>query len=324
MHNTLNTIAVTQCRLCKADLERQAGDRFLYDEALSRCSRCQTIQLNFTVQEQEELYPTFNQKTGLIHRLLNFALQIFNVERKCFMQRAGISFKKGTRHKLLDLGCGAGSFLKSVAKYFEVYGQEPFSFNDKAVPELKDRIYFGPLEHMPYDHNSFDVITIWQALEHMENPRAVLRRAHALLKEDGKILVSLPNIRSWQAQVFRDRWFHLVVPRHVCHFDQKSIHQLLQDCGFRPTHTGTFTFEYGLSGWAQSLLNSLFEKDLFYEWVKARGEFERSTNTYKTALVAISLVLAVSSLPIFVVLEWLSTPFARGAVLNIVAEKERA
>src|SRR5262249_23439840 len=111
---------------------------------------------------------------------------------------------------------------------------------------------------------------------------------------------------------------------HVFHFERDTLTGFLERCGLRPVFFGTFTFEYGLSGWTQSFLNTLFEKDLFYEWIKARGEFERSGGKSKTAKVIVSLFLTLCFLPIFVILEILSGFFSSGAVWNIVAVKKEA
>jgi SAM-dependent methyltransferase len=81
--------------------------------------------------------------------------------------------------------------------------------------------------------NAFDIITLFHVMEHVPDPRGLLTEARRILAQNGRLLVQVPNIDSWQAKVCGSRWYGLDVPRHVINYSDRSIRRLLSDCGFR-------------------------------------------------------------------------------------------
>jgi predicted SAM-dependent methyltransferase len=70
---------------------------------------------------------------------------------------------------------------------------------------------------------SFDVITLWHVLEHLPNLEEDVKTIHKLLKPNGRILVAVPNFKSFDADYFKSFWAAYDVPRHLWHFSQNSI-----------------------------------------------------------------------------------------------------
>jgi 2-polyprenyl-3-methyl-5-hydroxy-6-metoxy-1,4-benzoquinol methylase len=90
----------------------------------------------------------------------------------------------------------------------------------------------GTLPHLELDPESFDVITMWHALEHVHDPLSLLREARKLLVPGGKLVVAVPNIDSLPFRWFGRHWFGLELPRHLTHFTPASLPQMLQRAGF--------------------------------------------------------------------------------------------
>lgn len=139
------------------------------------------------------------------------------------------SFQK--EHKtLLDVGCGTGDFLK-VAKdnNWQVSGIEP---NEKAraiANQKTDNSVFDIDQLLIFKPNSFDVITLWHVLEHLpklENHMAIFE---SLLKPNGRLVIAVPNFKSYDANYYKNFWAAFDVPRHLWHFSQNSISKLVQD-----------------------------------------------------------------------------------------------
>lgn len=170
-------------------------------------------------------------------------------------KRAVISLRP-TPGKILDVGCGRGIMLQTLAAAgWDVYGTElDDGIAASARTRLGDRIQIGRLEDADFPEASFDAVTFWHVLEHLPDPRAALERARALLSPGGAILVSVPNADSWQAQWFGRHWLHLDVPRHRWHFSHETLISLAHRVGLSHKSTEQFSLEYGPYGMLQSFL----------------------------------------------------------------------
>jgi len=145
------------------------------------------------------------------------------------------------------VGCGDGSFLEALEREgWDVHGTElSASIAATARERLGDCIHVGGIGEAGFSSNSFDLITFWHVLEHLEDPRHALSEARRLLKSDGRIVVAVPNINSWQACWFRDEWLHLDVPRHRWHFGPETLDALAIRGGLRVKSVRHFSLEYG-------------------------------------------------------------------------------
>jgi SAM-dependent methyltransferase len=136
--------------------------------------------------------------------------------------------------RLLDFGCGGGSFLERMhARGWRVTGLD---VSPAAVGRVRDglglRALLGSLPHPELRPGSFDVITMWHSLEHVHRPMAVLEEAHKLLAPGGKLVVAVPNIDSLPFRWFGSAWFGLDLPRHLTHFAPWTLHLMLENAGF--------------------------------------------------------------------------------------------
>jgi SAM-dependent methyltransferase len=94
------------------------------------------------------------------------------------------------------------------------------------------RLTEGDLLHTHFPDSSFEIVTLWHVMEHLPHPVETLKRIRALLKPGGILVTAVPNFDSVQAQVFRSRWYHLEVPRHLYHFTPTTLRRLLDAEGF--------------------------------------------------------------------------------------------
>ncbi|MDW8242030.1 MAG: methyltransferase domain-containing protein [Thermogemmata sp.] len=130
--------------------------------------------------------------------------------------------------RLLDFGCGSGAFLQRMAALgWEVVGVD---VAPQVVEALRLRGYqalHGSLPHPQLTPSSFHIVTMWQALEHVHQPRLVLRHAWKLLVPGGYLIVAVPNFASWPASWFGPHWFGLDLPRHLTHFTPETLTAML-------------------------------------------------------------------------------------------------
>lgn len=147
--------------------------------------------------------------------------------------------------RVLDIGCAAGYFLQVMRKEgHSVLGIEPStSIAQIARKELGDEtVFVGDLDDAPesrgYRKGSFDLVTMWDVIEHIPDPQAALRTVRQLLNKGGRLLLETQNVQSRWAKLLGRRWHHYKHEEHLYHFDPKTMTRLLSDCGFRVVHCG--------------------------------------------------------------------------------------
>lgn len=136
--------------------------------------------------------------------------------------------------RLLDFGCGGGSYLARMCKQgWRVTGLDVSETAVRRVrTELRLPALQGTLPHADLRPCSFDVITMWQSLEHVHEPLKTLREAFRLLAPGGKLIVAVPNIDSLPFCWFGRSWLGLDLPRHLTHFAPWTLTLMLQRAGF--------------------------------------------------------------------------------------------
>jgi 2-polyprenyl-3-methyl-5-hydroxy-6-metoxy-1,4-benzoquinol methylase len=126
---------------------------------------------------------------------------------------------------ILDFGCGTGFFLKKMKESgYNIAGVEPSSMARANAEKITNsKIYSGINEI----ENNFDVITLWHVLEHVSNLNEVITQLKERLKKNGTLFIAVPNHKSADAQIYGMMWAGYDVPRHLWHFEQKTMQQLL-------------------------------------------------------------------------------------------------
>lgn len=141
--------------------------------------------------------------------------------------------------RILDVGCAAGYFLRVAQRHgHDVHGVEmSAAIAGQAVAALgAERVHIGTLDeaiaqkgHAPH---SFDLVTLWDVIEHVPEPQGLLRTIHGLVKPGGKLLLETQNVASRWARLLGKSWHHYKHDEHLYHFAPDTIRRLLGDCGF--------------------------------------------------------------------------------------------
>jgi SAM-dependent methyltransferase len=136
--------------------------------------------------------------------------------------------------KLLDVGAGVGTLLYVAAKRgFTVQGVEVSEWASAFAREEKGLdVITGTLENTRLETEAFDVIVINHVLEHVDNPRKLLTEVHRLLKNDGLLVIGVPNIGSIMAFLLGSKWQSLRPEEHVWHFSPATLKRLARESGF--------------------------------------------------------------------------------------------
>ena len=138
------------------------------------------------------------------------------------------------RHKpsgrALDVGCGPGFFLDAAAAAgYEAWGLDPSAFAvDLARRTHGGRVREGVLESAPFPAGHFDLLTAFDAFEHVYDPLRFVAAAHALLAPGGVLAITTPDPTSLLARLSGRRWVSFKIPEHVYYWSPATIRRALE------------------------------------------------------------------------------------------------
>lgn len=160
----------------------------------------------------------------LYHRVRKRTLQ---QKRKLVASRSGKD--KGL---VLDLGCGTGAFLEVMKQHgWLVKGLEPDE-GARRIAEGRGVDVANTTQFFHLPEKAFDVITMWHVLEHVHQLHAYFNQFQKILKDDGVLIIAVPNYTSHDAAHYGAKWAAYDVPRHLYHFSPASMKVLTQQHGF--------------------------------------------------------------------------------------------
>ena len=147
---------------------------------------------------------------------------------------------------IVDVGCGMGYFLHACRQAgYDVSGIDISEDSAGYVRgELKIPVRTGAIEKIDVPSGSVDIVTMWHFLEHTPDPRIYLELARRWLKEDGLIVVDVPNYAGTDAQKSWGGWKGWQLPFHLYHFTPETVTALLDRHGFEVIRTKRYLSEY--------------------------------------------------------------------------------
>jgi 2-polyprenyl-3-methyl-5-hydroxy-6-metoxy-1,4-benzoquinol methylase len=227
---------LTKCPLCKSGLFLNLHE--ITDYAISKekfllcqCSKCDLIFTNPRPQQvfiqdyyESEDYISHQNKTNNLTNLLYKLVRIFTIRQKV----AWLNSFNVAKGNLLDIGCGTGYFLKAAKKSgWKVTGIEPNKTARKTAKEKGLKV-ITDLDKIN-DKKLYHCISLFHVLEHVHELRKTIKKLIHLLEENGTIMIAVPNHRSLDAQHYKEHWAAWDVPRHLYHFNHKSMAYLANE-----------------------------------------------------------------------------------------------
>jgi len=199
--------------------------------------------------------------------------------------------------RVLDVGCGTGAVLEELSQHYDTYGTDS---SQLAIDLCRERglqnAYHCTLESFPHRELRFDLVTLLDVIEHIDDDVAILRQAHTFLKPKGCVLVTVPAYQFLWSR-------HDVVNRHKRRYLRSQVRRVLEESGFRVemiSYFNTFLFPAALvarlaerlfhpekdttldvpAGFLNSLLASLFASE--------RHVLRRTTLPYGLSVVGLA------------------------------------
>jgi SAM-dependent methyltransferase len=192
-----------------------------------KCRDCGLIRTVVPERSDTTYYPAGYHRQISLHRG-----HAFPKTGRSYEERLRSVHKLKTPGRILDVGCGDGSFLMALRiAGWEVCGTE---VNAGAVNSLLGQgldVRNGRLPDLKLPSGYFDVITYFGSFEHVDRPLAELVEVKRLLKDDGYLLINLTNAGSTEARLFGSNWFGFEVPRHCFNYTPSTLHRFLKKAG---------------------------------------------------------------------------------------------
>lgn len=217
-------------------------DYFLSGESF-QIVRCEQCGFRFTNQrpEAEQLGRYYQSAEYISHSntrkgIFNFLYQ--QVRKYSLFRKHALIIKFHHAGAILDIGCATGHFLNFMQqKGWKTTGIEPDE-KTRAWAKAQFGLQIYPEEQLKsFAESSFDVITLWHVLEHVSDLNSRMEQIKRLLKQEGILLIAVPNCESYDAEKYKGFWAGYDLPRHLYHFSVADIQKLTNNFGLNIEET---------------------------------------------------------------------------------------
>ncbi len=214
-------VDVPNCPICG---DQKFNDWMKKNENFIRqCKTCTHGYVSRRPKKISEAYENEEHKErslAIYDKMRTYRMERFAKERVNLLKK----YKK--KGMLIDFGCGTGWFLEYARNHYKVAGFEPTKNLAKFTSDLlKIQI---ESDVRKFKDNSFDIITAFDVIEHVAEPRKTFQEFFRLLKKDGILLIYTPNADSIGFDYMKERQNNVTPPIHLHYFNKKSINKLAQ------------------------------------------------------------------------------------------------
>lgn len=169
---------------------------------------------------------------------------------------------------MLDVGCGAGTFLATMLeKGWRAYGVD---FDERAAQLGRQEgieIFGGTIRDANYPSAYFDYVRSNHSFEHIRDPREVLREIRRVIKPTGLLFIGVPNVNGLMATFWKDRWWYRGAPVHTFGYNPDTLCRLLEQEGFELVSVRYNSTFAGILGSLQVHLNRKNGKGSEEGWI---------------------------------------------------------
>lgn len=258
-------------------------EEFEYNE----CEHCKSLQLINIPEDMGKYYDggyysfqNYNKLTHFVMKHLknsyfkrdiigNFLKKFLSDNKELFelMSKMFKENKINYNSKILDIGCGSGTFLYELSEigFADLNGMEPFI--EEEINKKEFKIYKSFIDDFN-PNKTYDLIFLKDSLEHMESPYLSIKKAKELLEDDGYLIITIPVKTEYFYNLYGEHWFQLDAPRHLITFSldgfismTENLNLNIADIIFNSTPNAFVISEDFLKGNDMYSENSFFTKN---------------------------------------------------------------
>jgi len=209
---------------------RSSSDQALFEQVV-QCKNCQLVYLNPRLKPGLIIDSYAQGEDDSFISQDPMRVRTFTTALKHLSKKHNIPLSKKT--KVLDIGCAGGAFLRAAKSLgLSVIGIEPNRWlSTYARKKYRLDVRAGTLSDHHFSDNTFDVITLWDVIEHVPSPTEELREIYRILKPKGLLVVNYPDFGSSPAKLLKRKWPFLLSV-HLTYYTDATIRKHLKKCGF--------------------------------------------------------------------------------------------
>lgn len=232
----MSIIHLSHCPVCGShSLKKlfEATDHFSSGENFPVCE-CTDCQFRFTnnFPSEDIIGRYYNSPDYISHSDSDKGVvnRLYHHFRKRMLKKKVALVAGAAKHstlRLVDIGCGTGYFLQTAKERgWSVSGIEKDEKARESATARSGLKVYDEESLWQMEPSSFDVVTLWHALEHMEKLNETIVKIKEIISPEGLIVLALPNCQSFDTKIYTDYWAAYDIPRHLWHFSPDSVTQL--------------------------------------------------------------------------------------------------
>jgi 2-polyprenyl-3-methyl-5-hydroxy-6-metoxy-1,4-benzoquinol methylase len=206
-----------------------------------KCSNCHLIYVN-PIEKENKINADYAERKKDAEIYARVGASIAQGSR-LYATKSQVKLLKKYKNggNLLDIGCAEGFFLFNASK--AGYATKGIELSEDAATYAREE--FGidvetrSLEELHFSQDYFDVVTLWQVLEHLPHPVRTLKEVYRILKPGGLVVVSTPNIEGIPAKILGGRWWN-IKREHINQFTTKTLMAILESGGFKNVSSSSY------------------------------------------------------------------------------------
>lgn len=213
-----------ECPICDSKLI--TSDIVLPEGPLLQCIECGQLVSDCTRELYNDHMKRFNSAEPIDQNYRIHKKRLKRINRYCTLLPR--------QTQLLDIGCSIGLFLE-IAKEsgYVSTGVEPAEMATATAHAKGLDVRCGFLEDQYFPDCFYDIITLFEVIEHLENPAGLLRECHRILKPGGVLFISTGNTASWTVNFLKQNWDYFDIDKgHISFFNPQSLHKVIHSAGF--------------------------------------------------------------------------------------------
>ena len=245
-------IIVQNCPACGSNnyIKVLTIEDYLVSRETFKIMECNDCSMRFTspMPDSKEIVNYYESDdyishTGKSNSIIN---QIYNIVQYFTLwskKKKVINFSQKKSGSLLDIGCGAGKFLKIMKQSgWNINGVEVNAGARKLAELNTNSVILNQTEFFN-SNQKYDVITLWHSLEHLNMLTRYLDHISISLNANGVVMIAVPNYQSLDAEYYKQDWAAYDVPRHIYHFSPEAMVKLMEKFNFKLIQSKQLPFD---------------------------------------------------------------------------------